>query len=99
MERMAKDVKRCLSHMQYGEQPCIVLRGIGMEENFVFNNEKQLSNFMAKNEFQEIQDNASYVPVKNSIWEEMCIVWNLNNNNFVSSYKDDYHTLQNSIGG
>ena len=96
MERMAEDVKRCLSHTQYGEQPCVVFRGTGMEENFVFNDEKQLSNFMAKNEFQKNQDNSSFAPAKNSIWEEMSIVWNLNNN-FVGSYKDDYQTLQNSI--
>ena len=95
MEHMTENVKKCLSHTQYGGQPCVVLRGIGMDDNFVFNDEKQLSTFMAKNEFLKNQDNTNYLPVKNFIWEEMCILWNLNNN-FVGSYRDDYQTLQNS---
>ena len=95
MEHMAEYVKKCLSYTQYGGQSWIVLRGIGMEENLIFNDEKQLLTFLAKNEFLKNQDSRNYLPVKNHIWEEMCTLWDLNDK-FVGSYQEDYHTLQNS---
>ena len=35
MKHAAEEVRTCLSHTQYGGQPCLVLRGKGKKENFV----------------------------------------------------------------
>ncbi len=50
MENVASEVKQCLSHTQYGGKPCLVLHGIGSEDNLVFNDSV---NFLAKNEYQK----------------------------------------------
>ena len=50
MEFMANKVKTCLEKVQYGGKPIHIQRGVGKDENFVFNDEEQLSNFLARSE-------------------------------------------------
>ena len=47
MEFMASKVKTCLEKAQYGGRPIYTQRGIGNEDNFVFHDEEQRSNFLA----------------------------------------------------
>ena len=95
MEYMAQKVKQCLMHTQYGGNPCLALRGIGREENFIFNDEEDLETFLGKSELRKNEDDRQYKPVKNKLWREVATVWNLEEN-FVGSYRDDYQIVQNS---
>ena len=96
MEHMAEEVKTCLGHTQYGGKPCLVLRGIGSEENFVFNDEEHLVTFLAKNETRKNDDSLQYHPVRNDLWREVSTVWNVNEN-YSGSYRVDYQIVQNTF--
>ena len=43
MQHMASEVQKCLSRTQYGGTPCVAMRGIGSEDNFVFNDEELIT--------------------------------------------------------
>jgi len=96
MEHMAEEVKACLGHTQYMGKPCLVLRGIGSEENFVFNDEEHLVTFLAKNETRKNCDSLQYHPVKNDLWREVSTVWDLTEN-YSGSYREDYQIVQNTF--
>ena len=78
-----------------GGNPCVVLRGIGGDESFVFQDEEKLVTFLGKSELQKDEDDSQYEPIKNKLWSEVATVWNLDEN-FVGSYRDDYQIIQNS---
>ena len=81
-------------HTQYGRNPCLALRGIGKEENSIFNN-TDLVTFLGKSELPKNEnDHNKYEPVK-KLWWEVATVWNLEEK-FVGSYRDDYQIVQNS---
>ena len=95
MEHMAEKVRQCLMHTQYGGNPCHALRGIGADENFIFDDEEVLVTFLGKSEFRKNEDEGQYQPVKTKLWRDKATVWNLKEN-FVGSYRDDYQIVQNS---
>ena len=95
MEHMAEKVRQCLIQTQYGGNPCYALRGIGADENFIFDDEEELVTFLGKSEFRKNEDECQYQPVKTKLWRDVATVWNLNEN-FVGSYRDDYQIVQNS---
>ena len=64
MEFMASKVKTCLDKVQYGGRPIHTQRGIGNDENFVFNDEEQLSNFLARSEMLNSKYEGNYYPKK-----------------------------------
>ena len=94
MEHMAEKVRQCLIQTQYGGNPCHALRGIGADENFIFDDEEELVTFLGKSEFRKNEDEGQYQPVKTKLWRDVATVWNLNEN-FVGSYRDDYQIVQN----
>ena len=96
MEHMAEEVRKCLSHTQYGGKPCLSLRGIGGEENFILNDEADLITFLGKSECRKNEDVAQYEPIKNDLWKEVCVLWGLKED-FVGSYSEDYQVLQNTL--
>ena len=96
MQHMAEKVKQSLLHTKYGGNPCTVQRGIGGEENFVFNDEEELVSFLRKSELRKDEDDRQYQPVKNKLWRDVATVWNLDEN-FEGSYRDDYQITQNSF--
>lgn len=96
MQHMAEKVKQSLLHTKYGGNPCTVQRGIGGEENFVFNDEEELVSFLRKSELRKDEDDRQYQPVKNKLWRDVATVWNLDEN-FDGSYRDDYQITQNSF--
>lgn len=96
MEHMAEDVRTCLSHTQYGGKPCLSLRGIGDEKNFVFNDEADLVTFLGKSECRKNEDVQQYKPIKNDLWKEVSTLWGLNED-FTGRYREDYQVLQNTL--
>ena len=96
MGHMAGEVQKCLARTQFGGRPCLALRGIGSEDNFVFNDEEQLVTFLGKSECRKNEDDVHYQPVHNELWKEVTTIWNLNEH-FVGSYREDYQTIQNSL--
>ena len=74
MEHMVEEVRKCLANTQYGGSPCIAMRGIGGDENFIFNDEKHLVTFLGKNENRKADDIMQYHPIKSDLWREVAIV-------------------------
>ena len=96
MEHMVEEVRKCLASTQYGGKACTVMRGIGRQENFVFNDEEHLVTFLGKNENRKADDILQYQPTKNDLWREVSIVWDLNEN-YTGSYREDYEIIQNKF--
>lgn len=96
MEHMVEEVRKCLASTQYGGKACTVMRGIGGQENFVFNDEEHLVTFLGKNENRKADDILQHQPIKNDLWREVSIVWDLNEN-YTGSYWEDYEIIQNKF--
>ena len=96
MEHMAGEVQNCLARTQFGKQPIVVQRGIGTEENFVFNDESPLVTFLGKCECRKNLDNTCYYPVKNNLWKEVTTLWDLDES-YIGCYREDYQILQNRL--
>jgi hypothetical protein len=96
MEHMAKEVEQCLATTQYGGKSCVVQRGLGKQDNFVFDDELQLVTFLGKNECQKNLDDNLYKPIQNDLWKEITTLWDLDEN-MTGSYRNDYQILQNAF--
>ena len=96
MEHMAEEVRKCLANVQYGGKPCVAMRGIGGQENFIFNDEEHIVSFLGKNENRKAEDTLHYRPIKNDLWREVATVWDLDEN-YTGSYREDYQILQNTF--
>jgi len=96
MEHMAEEVRKCLANTQYGGSPCVAMRGIGGQENFVFDDEEHLVSFLGKNENRKADDILQYHPIKNDLWREVATVWDLDED-YTGSYREDYQILQNTF--
>jgi len=95
MEHMAEEVRKCLASTQYGGKACTVMRGIGGQENFVFNDEEHLVTFLGKNERRMTSFSTS--PSKMIYGGRfLLIVWDLNEN-YTGSYREDYEIIQNKF--
>jgi hypothetical protein len=96
MEFMASKVKTCLEKAQYGGRAIHTQRGIGNEDNFIFNDEDQLLNFLARSEMLKSEHEGNYYPQKDKLWQEVSMTWGLNED-FVGSYREDYEKLENKF--
>ncbi len=86
---MASKVKTCLEKAQYGGRPIHTQRGIGNEDNFVFHDEEQLSNFLACSEMLKSEYEGNYYHEKNELWQEVSMT--------LGSYREDYEKLENKF--
>ena len=84
MEHAADEMKQCLFHVLFGGRPCTVVRGVGKEERFVFNDEAELVMFLAKSEGLKNDDVTTYEPLQNELWRDVSIIWELDDS-FVGS--------------
>ena len=75
MEFMASKVKTCLEKAQYGGRAIHTQRGIGNEDNFIFNDEDQLLNFLARSEMLKSEHEGNYYPQKDKLWQEVSMTW------------------------
>ena len=92
MEHMAGEVRKCLVNTQYGGSPCVAMRGIGGQENFVFNDEEHLVSFLGKNENRKTDNILQYHPIKNDLWREVATVWDLDED-YTGGYREGYQIL------
>ena len=72
------------------------MRGIGGQENFIFNDEEHIVSFLGKNENRKADDTLHYRPIKNDLWSEVATIWDLDKN-YTGSYREDYQILQNTF--
>ena len=96
MEFMANEVINCLKAARYNGRSLVTQRGIGEEDNFVFNDEKQLLTFLSRSENLKNENDEHYFPQHNALWQEVALLWNLNKN-FVGCYREDYQMLENTF--
>ncbi|CAB4021307.1 Hypothetical predicted protein, partial [Paramuricea clavata] len=96
MEFMVGEVVKCLKKAQYGGKPISSQRGIGNEDNFVFDDEIKLLNFLSRSEKLKNENNEHYSPKKNNLWQEVALIWNLNVD-FIGCYREDYQRLENTF--
>ena len=61
-------------HTQCDGDPCVIRRGIGGEESFVFKGEDELVAFLGKNELRKCEGDSQYEPVKNEWWRGIATV-------------------------
>lgn len=92
MEHMASEVCKCIGSAFYNKEPIQCFRGIGAEDNFVFNDESSLNSFSLLSDERRREDNTTYEPVKNDILEYLENVWRVEKN-FKGCYSEDYRTL------
>ena len=96
MEAMAKEVQKCLNACQYSKKPLQCFRGIPVE-NFIFNDDENLKTFLSLTEERKMltpPSHCNYSPVKNSLFDNLTITWNLDVS-FTGSYIEDYNLLRN----
>ena len=93
---MASKVKTCLEKAHYGGRTIHSQRGIGNEDNFIFNHEEQLRNFLARSEMLKSEYEGNYYPQKNKLWREVSMIWGLNED-IVGSYREDCEKLENKF--
>ena len=96
MECMANEVANCLKTARYNGKSIITQRGIGEKDNFVFNDENQLLTFLSRSESLKNENNNHYFPQNNPLWQEVALLWDLNEN-FVRCYREDYQMLENTF--
>ena len=92
MEHMASEVCKCIGSAFYNKKPIQCFRGIGAEDNFVFNDESSLKSFGLLSDERRREDDTTYKPVKNDILEYLENVWRVEKN-FKGCYSEDYRTL------
>ena len=93
---MANEVANCLKTARYNGKSIITQRGIGEKDNFVFNDENQLLTFLSRSESLKNENNNDYFPQNNPLWQEVALLWDLNEN-FVGCYREDYQMLENTF--
>ena len=96
MECTTNEVANCLKTARYNGKSIITQRGIGEEDNFVFNDENQLLTFLSRSESLKNENNDQYFPQNNPLWQEVALLWDLNEN-FVGCYGEDYQMLENTF--
>ncbi|CAB3985475.1 Hypothetical predicted protein, partial [Paramuricea clavata] len=83
-----KDDQQHLENMEFVANE----RGIGDEDNFVFDGEKQLLTFLGRSERLKNEDNEHYFPKQNKLWQDVALIWDLNvdfHSLVDKSYKND----------
>ena len=96
MERMADDVRQCISHGSFGSKPLLAYRGIKLED-FVFTDEKVLQTFLSLNEEGKMQFALSkYAATAGEILDVLHFCWEVDEH-FQGDYIRDYKTLHNNL--
>jgi len=95
MEHMASEVSKCIGNAVYKGEPIQRFRGIGAEDEFVFNDESGLKLFSLFSDERRREDKTRHKPVRNNILEYLENVWQ-EEKNFKGCYSEDYCTLTSS---
>ena len=93
---MANKVVNCLKTARYNGKSIVTEHGVGEEDNFVFNDEKQLLTFLSCSENLKNENNEHYFRQRNTLWQEVALLCKLNEN-YVGCYQEDYQMLENTL--
>lgn len=66
-------------------------------EDYVFDDEEEMHNFLAMNEQRKVECPHTYEVKKNKISQELSLIWGINAS-FGGGYAEDYQILENDTG-
>ncbi|CAB3980263.1 Hypothetical predicted protein [Paramuricea clavata] len=76
MEEMAKNVQNCLSQARFGGHFIKAVRGV-IENEQIFNDERELKQFLALNEERKSECTWTYTAAQNQPFETLALCWGL----------------------
>ena len=88
MEEMAEEVRIVFGQAKFARNPILCVRGL-KGEDYVFDDEEEMHNFLAMNEQRKVECPHSYEVKKNKISHELSLVWEINAS-FRGEYAEDY---------
>ena len=91
MEEMAKNVQNCLSQARFGGHFIKAVRGV-IENEQIFNDERELKQFLALNEERKSECTWTYTAAQNQAFETLALCWGLPQT-FKGSYAEDYQII------
>jgi hypothetical protein len=90
LNKLRDDIREELNMASFGGTHTLVMNGIGDEENFVFNDSKNLEEFLRMNEEAKQNCEMQYFPnVNSNIFQELVDTWGIDPD-FTGLYSDDY---------
>lgn len=96
MEAMAKEVATAITQQTFAGHPILVFRGV--KDDFIFNDEKDLQQFLKLSEDRKLISRQEYKVEQNETSRVLKMVYGLDEE-FKSSYKSDYEILENKVEG
>ena len=97
MEEMREDVEDVLKQARFGGEFTTVTKGVGGEDNFVFDDMTNLHSFLSMTEDRKAKSGMQYELNKDSkISKELAQVWNVDTS-ITGSYADDYEIINNNF--
>ena len=97
MEEMAEQVREVFSHAKLGGEPILCVRGQIGRENFIFDDEEEMHNFLALTEQRKLEGPLVYKTRQNALSAELSNVWGVDDA-FEAEYAEDYQLLTNDSG-
>ena len=97
MEEMAEQVREVFSHAKFGGEPILCVRGLIERENFVFDDEEEMHNFLALTEQRKLECSQVYKTRRNELSAELSNVWGVDEA-LEAEYAEDYQLLINDSG-
>jgi hypothetical protein len=91
MEEMAKNVQNCLSQAIFGGHFIKAVRGV-IESEHIFNDERELKQFLGLNEERKSECTWTYTAAQNQAFETLALCWGLPQT-FKGSYAEDYQII------
>lgn len=96
MEEMREDVEDVLRQAKFGGEYTTVTKGVGGENNFVFDDMSNLHAFLSMTEDRKAKCDMQYQLNKDSnILKDLALVWNVDTT-ITGSYSDDYDIINNN---
>ena len=96
MEEMAEEVRIVFGQGKFAGNPILCVRVL-KGEDYVFDDEEEMHNFLAMNEQQKVECLHTYDVKKNKISQELSLIWGINDS-FRGEYAEDYQILENDTG-
>ena len=96
MEEMAEEVHIVFGQAKFAGNPILCMRGL-KGEDYVFDDEEEMHNFLAINEQRKVECPHTYEVKKNKISQELSLIWGINDS-FRGEYAEVYQILENYTG-
>lgn len=95
MEEMACRVEKCIKQAKFNGKFLQVFRGVA--DNVVFDDDERLQTFLTFSEEKKQECKWTYNPLQNDITETLSVVWNVDTQNFIGQYTNDYKLVNNEL--